>query len=105
MSFVRETGYTLEQGLESVGKGWAALVRTAFSEKPDAIKIVQVKEKFGMLRIYAEPLGDAFGGFSRYEGCLSALEELSAHICENCGRAGESARKGNWIKTLCKECV
>ena len=45
-------GYDLETGLESVGRGWQDLVRRAFDALPEGHTIVQVKEKFGSLRIY-----------------------------------------------------
>lgn len=39
-------GYDLALALRSVGPGWRGLVEPAFDAKPDAVEIVQVKEKF-----------------------------------------------------------
>lgn len=93
-------GYDLETGLKSVGPGWASLVRQAFEKKfPDCL-IVQVKEKFGGLRIYAE--GPEWT--PEYGHFLADLERQSFLICEQCGGPG-LRRHFNWIQTLCNECT
>lgn len=51
---------TSKTGLASVGPGWADLVRRAFEALPEGHMIVQVKEKFGSLRIYFEPNETAY---------------------------------------------
>lgn len=97
MSFVRPEGYTLEQGLKAVGPGWKGLVEQAFKNKPAKARIVQVKEKFGGLRIYTE------GRTSKaFETLLATLETESMKTCEMCGEPG-SRRGGSmgYILTLC----
>jgi hypothetical protein len=59
-------------------------------------KILQVKEKFGGLRVYVNDANDAIR--QRIE--TAALE--SFHTCEICGQPGE-LREESWIKTLCDE--
>ncbi len=54
----------------------------------------QVKEKFGLLTIYHR------GGNAYIEGVLRMAEEMSRHVCEECGDVGYSNDKG-WIRTLC----
>ena len=56
----------------------------------------QVKEKFGMLTIYHR------GGNSYTDGVLRMAEEMSRHVCEECGKPGYPNSKG-WIRTLCDE--
>ena len=56
----------------------------------------QVKEKFGMLTIYHR------GGNSYTDGVLRVAEEMSRHVCEECGKPGYSTATG-WIRTLCDE--
>ena len=56
----------------------------------------QVKEKFGMLTIYHR------GGNSYTDGVLRMAEEMSRHVCEECGKPGYSTATG-WIRTLCDE--
>jgi hypothetical protein len=59
-------------------------------------EIVQVKEKFGGLRIHVNLANDAMR--QRIE---TAIQE-SFHTCEVCGQPG-TLREGGWIKTLCDE--
>lgn len=95
---VIDEGYTLEQGLRSVGFGWTSLILVVFDTKPDTIKIVQVKEKFGSLRIYHDPYNQKF------QKIISGMEMASGSICEWCGKVGSSDTLNYWIKTLCDDC-
>jgi hypothetical protein len=95
--FVIPSGYTKELALESVGKGWASLIEIAFAAKPDDIKIVQVKEKFGTLRIYAEPYRVS------YQALISFLEGASRYMCELDGKLGTLDTQRSWMVTLCLE--
>ena len=56
----------------------------------------QVKEKFGLLTIYQR------GGDAYTDGVLRMAEEMSRHVCEECGDVGYSNDKG-WIRTLCEK--
>ena len=97
MSFVNYEGYTLQDGLDSVREGWANLVREAFENKPENIKIVQVKEKFGGLRIYTDY------HIEEFENLLQDIERRSFTICDVCGKPGTPRAKGFWIRTTCDE--
>jgi hypothetical protein len=59
-------------------------------------EILQVKEKFGGLRIYVNHANDAIR--QRIE---TAMGE-SLRTCEICGQPG-TLREGDWIKTLCDQ--
>jgi hypothetical protein len=59
-------------------------------------EILQVKEKFGGLRIYVNDANDAI------RQCIEVAQQESFHTCEVCGQPG-IRREGNWIKTLCDE--
>ena len=61
-------------------------------------EILQVKEKFGVLRIYCNQENDAI------RQRLSAAIEESFHTCEVCGEPG-ILREGSWFKTVCEEHV
>ena len=61
-------------------------------------EVVQVKEKFGSLRFYANFSNDAI------ESLIREAERQSAKTCELCGADGDLADKGHWYKTLCLEC-
>lgn len=93
--FVMSRGYALEEGLASVGPGWAGLVREIFAALPKNTVIDQVKEKYGQLRIYHEPYRP------RFQKVIDAAEAKSASICEECGAPGAFDRSFYWIKVLC----
>jgi len=68
------------------------------------IEIIQVKEKFGMLRVYysftnlesfTEEIKESMRKF------VSEIENKSAHVCEVCGKKGKLRNELPWIKTLC----
>ena len=66
---------------------------------PDAVPqvtVAQIKEKFGGLRFYYD------GGDEHISGMVRMAESWAGHVCEECGKPGES-RSGGWIKTLCDE--
>lgn len=61
------------------------------------VEFIQVKEKFGSLRIYTHTDNDL-----QLE-LISLAEDFSKHTCEKCGKPGELRSKG-WMITLCDEC-
>lgn len=98
------------------GKGWEKLYQPVL----DLIQlyggtVMQVKEKFGLLRIYAvvpAPKGHWI------DALIRAVEHASGHTCEECGEDGQdgwdsvknrphwkatTSGKG-WMRTLCKPC-
>jgi len=66
----------------------------AVDGKTGNIKVVQIKEKFGALRVYIEPY-DVYT-----QGIIDMAETVSKHTCERCGKPGELWSVG-WSKTLC----
>jgi len=88
--------------------GWNNLIELASSlietelkklseEERENIHALQIKEKFGGLRMY---LGNDTP-FIR--GVISMTELTSMSTCEYCGNKGKCSGKG-WIKTLCDSC-
>jgi hypothetical protein len=67
----------------------------------DQMVFLQVKEKFGGLRIYAS------GGDAYCHGLISMTETLSYRFCEICGKAGylEVGHTSGWIQSVCIECA
>lgn len=109
---VNQKGYTLELAKNSVGRGWASLIEEVFEEakKYPHIKITQVKEKWGLLRIYVDQsveLTDSLfendKSVKEFWRFLSEMEHKSGKVCEDCGEPGFQ-RKGGWIRTLCDKC-
>jgi len=59
------------------------------------INVVQIKEKFGMLRVYTETYD------SYTQGIIDMAETLSKYTCERCGKPGEMRTDLGWHKALC----
>jgi hypothetical protein len=80
-------------------KGWYGIIddmlATISKNIISNIKVVQIKEKFGALRVYTEP-------YDRYtQGIIDMAETLSKHTCERCGEPSEMRSDLGWVKTLC----
>lgn len=102
--------------LFAVEDGWEPLLRRTFQEitlernkllsscmlekksMGEDIKLFQVKEKFGTLRVYLTT-----GNEVTWNLCECA-QWASASICEHCGTTQEVTLGGSWLKTLCKGC-
>ena len=84
----------------SIGNGWLQEVYNLskeISENFPDIKILQVKEKFGDLRIYYAPYSDTA------DQMIQNTETACSKICEQCGSKIEVHKSGKfWTKTLCK---
>jgi hypothetical protein len=93
------------------GSGWERLYKPVIEkinqynlEHPDSpIKIEQIKEKWGHLRIYVSNEPDEI-----YDMILKAEQE-SQFTCEECGfqhktKVTTRATRSGWIRTLCNKC-
>ena len=89
-----------------VGDGWFEILQDCLRDlrsiretglAPNLI-LVQVKEKFGTLRVYVngEDEGDIV------QSILDYAETRSSWTCDECGKAGTKEGKG-WIATRCQE--
>ena len=84
-------------------EGWNKLIYSALKEisqldTTNSIRILQIKEKFGTLRIYTNHVTDEI------DDVINKYEQLSSVTCEVCGKPGKCGNTGGLIKTLCKEC-
>lgn len=108
-----------------VDKGWEALV-VPFCRNVTACggKILQVKEKFGGLRLYysmpetpiaSNPhkayttewyeMENLIRFAQNHEVIYRYLEDISFSVCEVCGDAHTAkVRSGGWLKTRCDSC-
>lgn len=70
----------------------------------DNLRLLQVKEKFGLLRFYhiLDKNNDAVY-LDGIEDIVIKYEKLSGHICEICGDNGETQVYHGWLKTLCQK--
>ncbi len=80
------------------GPGWLPLVDRVFDHLPVGCVVVQVYQKWGVLRF------DIWDAPPAVAERLAEVEEISAYTCQICGgtSAGEVAVKG-WIETLCAD--
>ena len=93
----------------SVAKGWQPIIDYLFHLFDFYCKkvyITQVKEKFGTLRFYGDPIERRDPGpwvKVDIDEAIHFAEGISAYICMHCGRPGK-LREGGWLVTLCGEC-
>lgn len=87
------------------GAGWydllADLDRTLAALHP-TYTITQVKQKYGQLRYYLDPVPEHIRDVMRE--AIHAAEAQSLTVCEDCGASGE-LRHNPWIATLCITCI
>lgn len=64
----------------------------------DKFEFLDIKEKYGELRLYAWGYGD------NAHDVLAKYEELSKYICGHCGNPARYITSG-WIYPLCEHCI
>ena len=80
----------------SIGNGWYPILESLLdiiSEDESDTYIMQVKEKFGSLRFYAQTTD-----FN--QGAIDLAEAFSSHVCEESGYPGHIVSCQGWLKTL-----
>jgi hypothetical protein len=94
----------------SCNDGWYNLIYKACTELAfylnsplgeglrDRFRIIQIKEKFGSLRMYTNPENEVI-----YE-IISKYSEISEKTCEFCGKEGQIKSHNGWLKAVCKSC-
>ena len=91
--------FTEEDAVAAVGKGWEHLVRTVYNARTGIgvpVGIIQVKERYGGLRIYTEYL------VNELEDIIRRVGYESLKVCEECGGPGTLASGSNGeYKTRC----
>jgi hypothetical protein len=78
-------------------KGFKRISKIVKDKNYDDFRIVQVKEKFGTLRIYTQPY------IEEVENIIREMENECLTICENCGAPGK-LRTNGWFSVLCDDC-
>lgn len=94
----------------SCGNGWFHIMNAAFkiAEHPGAV-LLQVKEKFGGLRLYWMGPGPpdfpalTDGESDKIRTAIDTAEDRSYRVCEVCGDPGK-VRTGGWVYTMCDRC-
>lgn len=112
-----------------VGRGWWPILEELQAELDEISpgwRPIQVKEKFAVLRIYADPAGriehthvDIGDGKElhfvdgatpadneAFQRAIREAERRSAETCEECGaHAGLMRSEHGWLKTICPLCA
>ena len=96
-------------GFPVVGDGWQHIVETAVGRVLTAaqnfpVRIVQVKSKYGTIRIYwqsSATLPDAVSDC--IEEAIALAEARSACTCETCGEEGYLYAANDWLTTACPD--
>jgi hypothetical protein len=87
------------------GDGWFNIIHSMCHAIESHLKrdprpeyeFVQIKEKFGTLRVYDS-------GHDEYiAGVIRMAENMSVFTCEITGKPGRLCTSGHWYKTLCDE--
>jgi len=89
------------------GHGWDGILEDLFDgiqkivdDKPELkdFELTQVKEKFGMLRVYCS------FNIREIDALIDKAEKRSAETCEDCGKPGTFRVMNHWYYTRCDRC-
>lgn len=96
--------YPMIYGIET-GDGWSSLIYDLCEEIQNwcdknnkQVRFTQVKQKFGLLRIYLDK------NYEEIDNMISIAERKSKEICENCGSLENVYSTTGWIIYLCEKC-
>jgi hypothetical protein len=80
--------------------GWRSIVDPVVKAlELMGVEVLQVKEKFGGLRLYVTEHDDFVNGMIR------GAEEICANRCQMCGTSpAKLVNRNNWLSTVCNEC-
>lgn len=104
----KTTKYGIQFGLECA-TGWykhirdaclkiEALVAAMPEQEREGFRVLQIKEKFGGLRLYMSATTPEI------DAVIGEAESACSTTCEICGGYGRSGTTGYWIRTLCHPC-
>lgn len=94
-------GIQVLSGWYQIVYGLSSSISTVVSEKnldPQEYCYEQIKEKFGLLRVYM-----AGATTEEMDQAIRRAEEESARTCEVCGREAQQSNNG-WMRVRCIEC-
>lgn len=96
----------MEYGLEC-DIGWNDILHTLFqkiseivkSKNLDTFRIVQVKSKFGGLRVYTN------NSIKEINDLIRDAENLCNISCEKCGLPSKQTSNNRWLINCCEDCL
>ena len=100
--------YCLAFGFEC-GDGWYGILDRMMSKiaslNPKEFRFVQIKEKYGALRVYWGASGDEAEDFwEKVDAIIDEAELASAGTCEECGDEGRIIAIRGWFTSICTKC-
>lgn len=102
VSPLTESGIECRPGWRKVVESLCASLEAEIAGLPEDLRkhhrAIQIKQKFGVLRVYMSNMAP------RMIGMIHTAEEESAKTCEECGRPGSIDKKKSWRRALCKAC-
>ena len=85
----------------AINDGWEKILRKVCGKLDalgeEGLQFEQIKEKWGLLRIYVNFYTD------EVDEILHAAEKESGTVCESCGEPG-TFRNSGWYRTFCDTC-
>lgn len=106
-SIVEDYNYEFTE-LDGMPDGWRKAFGIQFMEELrenlisnnflDKLRILQIKEKYGVLRFYIS------GAPEELYDIIHKYEELSSHYCYRCGAPGKLECWDGWFITWCEDC-
>jgi len=83
------------------GDGWYPIIDKLFSNlsMDPSLEVIQVKEKFGGLRVYLNSYTD------EADRLIAEAELQALATCEVCGEEGTLGSTGYWLSTRCPKCA
>ena len=92
-------------GLEC-GKGWNQIIVSmfeSFRKNNSKIHVVQIKEKFGFLRVYVD-FPEDLEAYKIIKNIIAEAEIKSHTTCELCGMKSKITNKDGWYYNYCIKC-
>jgi len=86
-------------------KGWYRILEDMFEEfrkNKLELEILQIKEKFGSLRVYVGKIKE--NKLDLVELIIKKAEDLSSKTCEHCGKEANIQNTAGWYKCICNKC-
>ena len=98
--FAERLSECFDDAIIDTAPGWLPLIARALSEIECELeggpwRVLQIKEKFGELRIYTSPASDAG----------RRIRDESTRTCMDCGAPADQVKIEGWISTLCEICT
>jgi hypothetical protein len=87
-----------ENWLPTLDKGFQEIADIVKKENLNDFRIIQVKEKFGGLRVYSRYSIDEI------DEIIDRMETEVETICEKCGSTEGKFRSNGWMRITCDKC-